>query len=117
MRLLRWNMKNVDRKPIVVDKHTKGRLVYAVDKDVPNQDWLVLIHSVNDEGFIERHISIALKHNVININLMTLRHGTFSNTVYYDFYEPNEKDKKILKKVMKSKGVKFVKAINKLIWR
>ncbi len=105
------------REPIVVDKHTKGRLVYAVDKDEPNQDWLVLIHSVDNEGFIERHISIALKKHVVNINLMTLRHGTFSHTVYYDFYEPNEKDKKILKKVMKSKGVKFVKAINKLIWR
>lgn len=116
--ILQWNMKSVDREPIIVDKYTKGRLVYAVDKKEPRNEWLVLIHSVDGRfGEIVRHISVELDTGYVHIDDKWLDTGLFSNVRLYDFYEPTEKEKKHFKAIMKRYKVKFVKPLNKLIWR
>ena len=111
-------MKSVDREPIIVDKHTKGRLVYAVDKRMPGFRWLVLIHSFDEKsGDIVRHISVELEGEYVHINTKRLNPSIFSNVCYYNFFEPTEEDKNHFKDVMKRYKVKFVKILNKLIWR
>jgi hypothetical protein len=111
-------MKNVERESITVDKYTKGRLVYAVDKHEPRNEWLVLIHSVDGRiGEIVRHISVELDTGYVHIDDKSLHTGFFSNVCVYDFYVPTEEEKKYFKNIMKRYKVKFVKPLNKLIWR
>jgi hypothetical protein len=111
-------MKSVDREPITVDKYTKGRLVYAVDKEEPRNEWLVLIHSVDGRtGEIVRHISVELDTGYVHIDDKHLHTGFFSNVAIYNFYKPTEEEKKYFKAIMKRYKVKFVKPLNKLIWR
>ena len=112
-------MKSVDRKPIIVDEYTKCRLVYAVDKEEPRDEWLVLIHSVDRKLDDERvrHISVELDTGYVHINDKRLHTGFFGNLHVYDFYEPTEEEKTYFKDIMKKYKVKFVKPLNKLIWR
>lgn len=111
-------MKSVDRKPIIVDEYTKGRLVYAVDKKEPINEWLVLIHSVDGrDGEIVRHISVELDTGYVHIDDKCLHTGYFSDVLSHDFYEPTEEEKKHFNVIMKQYKVKFVKPLNKLIWR
>ncbi len=111
-------MKSVDREPIIVDKYTKSRLVYAVDKNDYKNEWLVLIHSVDERnGKIMRHISVELDTGYVRIDDKCLHTGFFSKVCFYDFYEPTEEEKKYFKDIMKRYKVKFVKPLNKLIWR
>jgi hypothetical protein len=111
-------MKSVDREPIIVDEYTKGRLVYAVDKEEPRNEWLVLIHSVDRRtGEIVRHISVELDTGDAYIDNQLLHTGFFSDVCSHDFYEPTEEEKKYFNAIMKRYKVKFVKPLNKLIWR
>ena len=100
-------------KPIYIDKNTRGVLVHAVPKvNVPKKrEWLVLIHSIDNSMCIRRHISFCplTKECYIGEN-----QGDWGLVHGYDFYEPTEDDFKTIRNIMKKKGYRFIKILNKL---
>ena len=98
-------------KPIYIDENTKGVLVHAVPKDPNKREWLVLIHSIDNSMCIRRHISFCLLTKECNISVCQ---GDWGLVRDYDFYEPTEDDFEIIKNIMKQKGYRFIKILNKL---
>ena len=98
-------------KPIYIDKNTRGVLVHAVPKDPNKREWLVLIHSINNSMCIRRHISFC---PLTKECYISTHQGDWGLVHGYDFYEPTEDDLKTIKNIMKQKGYRFIKILNKL---
>lgn len=106
-----------DRKRIEINDKTKGRLVYVIHV-VTDTHWIVLIDRILEgHNIIMSHMTIDLTRSNIIINIKPFIPHTFSSINACIFFEPNESDKKFFHEVVKSRGIKYVKAINKLIWR
>jgi len=112
-------------RKITVDKKTKGVLVYAKPK--PNvsdkAEWLVLIHHVEDRHNVypekptlglARHISHNLKNGDTYISYNG-GYGNWGDISSFDLYTPTEEHVNIIKKILKDKKCKFVRALNKII--
>ena len=98
-------------KPIYIDKNTRGVLVHAVPKSSLDIEWIVLIHSIRENLCIRRHVSYCLLTGECYIGETP---GEWGYMYKYDFYEPTEDDFEIIKNIMKQKGYRFIKILNKL---
>lgn len=110
---------------VTVDKKTKGVLVYAKPKPnaINRDEWLVLIHHVEDRHDIytkkptlglARHISYDLRNGETYISYNG-GYGNWGDISFFDLYTPTEEHVNIIKKILKDKKCKFVRALNKII--
>lgn len=96
-------------KEIIIDKHTKGILVFAKAKD---SKWLILISNVRN-GEINRHISYDIIDDTFLFDGGEIR--CWGNTRGYSFYEPTLEQKQLIINKLKEKGYKFIPILNKLV--
>ena len=110
-----------DRKEIILAKGIKGIIVYAKHNSSPNQNWILLIDKVDDDtmssydDMIYTHVSHCLGTKTTYFE-DSPRWG-WVNKMGFSFYEATEEEKKIINDLLKSRGLKYVKGINKVFKR
>lgn len=113
-----------ERQPIEITTRTKGIVVYAVpNKNIDESyeaSWLLLISHViyneNKELAIYRHVSVRLSHGQYTLG-PSKTPILWGKAHRYDFYLAPDEAKKLIKEQLTKSGLKYVKAINKVIDR
>lgn len=106
------------QEEIVLTRNTKGIITFAQCEGDKNDVWVILIKRIeeDDEGLkIIRHISYDLTNKVIYSDKNY--EGNWGHIDGYKFYTATEAQKQIIKNIIKEKGMKYVKVLNKLIHR
>jgi hypothetical protein len=117
-----------NRNKINVTLDTKGILVYAIPKMAKTTsigEWILLIGHVentfgifgNEYEMIYVHASICVKGSHLIYPGCTKDSFPFGVTRSYDFYEVTEEERKHMQDLIKRNGLKYVKALNKMIDR
>jgi hypothetical protein len=110
-----------DRKEIILAKGVKGIIVYAKHNSSPRQNWILLIDKVDDDtmssydDMIYTHVSHCPGTKTTYFENAP-RWG-WVNKMGFRFYEATEEEKKIINDLLKSRGLKYVKGINKVFKR
>ena len=96
-----------------------GILLYAVSKSGKSR-WLILVSEIETGRdkvlYINRHVSFDCKALWFNYNTELIPQG-WGNTAAYNFYIATPEQKKFIIKEMTSHGIRYVKALNRLIKR
>ena len=109
------------RREIQIKEDTKGKIVRIENQwDCYNKSyWIVLISHIKeriDGNVIYRHVTIF--HGAANtwegISLIPKNWGVYENC---KFYEATEEEKQEIKELIKRRGFKYIKPLNKLIKR
>jgi hypothetical protein len=113
------------RDEILIDLNTKNKLVCAEHINNHGGDihtWVLLISHVEERTFhdgkkhlvIYRHVSSFYGNSIEHISLKPYSWGSIDD---FRFYEANDDEKKLIKDIIKRKGFKYIKALNKLVKR
>ncbi len=111
------------REEVILDVNTRGRIVYAKSNKSYYQDYLLLIDKVGPDNYdfktpylmIYYHVSLIIPDRCIDVNRGI---GRWSwNNGDFTFYTPTPEEVEQIKNILKEKGLKFVKGINKIIKR
>lgn len=96
-----------------------GILLYAVSKNGESR-WLILVSEIEIGQYkvphITRHVSFDYEGLWFNYHT-ELRPEGWGTTISYDFYIATPEQKKFIIKEMTSHGIRYVKALNRLIER
>lgn len=112
-----------ERQPIDITIGTKGIVVRAIPNEKNNEiykcEWVLLVSHVKTDGadklLLYRHASINNKG--WHLTGPSKKPILWGRVDYYDFYLATEEEKKQIKEQLLSNGLKYVKAINKVIDR
>jgi hypothetical protein len=113
------------REEITLDVNTRGRIVYAKSNKSIYDDYLVLINKVEPDKYdlktpylmIYYHVSLIVPGRSISV-LENGENGRWSwDNGEFTFYTPTKEEVEQIKNILKERGLKFVKGINKVIKR
>ena len=110
-----------NKKEVNLDLHTIGKLVFAIKQNTTKpQEWVILIHSTgvgdryNINSFkVKSHVSYCFTTGTTFVNEGTPGWWGYSDN--YRFYEPTEEQREKILGILKSKKLKFIPILNKLI--
>ena len=113
------------REEVILDVNTRGRIVYAKSNKSIYDDYLVLINKVGPDKYdlktpylmIYYHVSLIVPGRSISV-LENEENGRWSwDNGEFTFYTPTPEEVEQIKNILKERGLKFVKGINKIIKR
>ena len=109
-------------KKIEITCETKGRLVYATPKSnsvYSHGPWLVIISHIKTDKknnlLVIRHASYSFLTGIDYVDCDA--NAQWGLVSHYDFYEPSEEHIELMRKILKKRGYKYVKGINKMFKR
>lgn len=112
-----------DRNKINVTLNTKGVLVYTRSK-TSNGKWILLIDHIEAKtGIFGSEYEMIYAYASICVNkgltypIWSKSSFPFGVTRSFDFYEVTEEERKHMQDFIKRNGLKYVKALNKIIDR
>ena len=111
------------REEVTLDVNTRGRIVYAKSNKSCYEDYLLLIDKVGPDNYdsetpylmIYYHVSLIIPDRSIDVNRGIGRWAW--NNGDFTFYTPTPEEVEQIKNILKERGLKFVKGINKIIKR
>ena len=111
-----------ERTPVEMNTHLNGAILYAESKKDVTSKWIFLVASIedrrNDYGsfHIRRWVSYDFYEKRFNMEA-NLNSANWGYTNGYNVYLATDEEKQIIKDNLKKRGVKYVRALNKLIPR
>lgn len=112
----------MERTPIELNTHLNGAILYAEGKKSPTSKWILLVASVEDRRkdygsfHIRRWASYDFCEKRFNVEA-SLNAANWGYTNGFNIYLATDEEKQIIKDNLKKRGVKYVRALNKLISR
>ena len=99
-----------------LDISTKAVIVHAKHKR-QKRNWIILVAGVSqystEYGFhIDRYASYHIEENREYIDILPSGWGY---TYEYDFYEATDKEKQLIMDIIKKKGYKYIRTLNKMV--
>lgn len=117
----------MDRKEIIIDGSTKGIIAYAKPRLYNLPDWIVLVsNTTRCTDIFGRHYYVVYTYSSSPLLLgdsvnpsgnVTKSPWPFCTTDSFKFYEVTEDERKHILELIKSKKLKYVKSLNRLIDR
>jgi len=110
-----------ERIPIELNTHLNGAILYA-EHSTENSRWIFLVASVEDRRkdygsfHIRRWASYDFCEKRFNVET-NLSSANWGYTKGYNIYLATDEEKQIIKDGLKKLGVKYIRALNKLIPR
>jgi hypothetical protein len=111
-----------ERTPIELNTHLNGAILYAEGKKDLTSKWIFLVASVEDRRkdygsfHIRRWASYDFCEKRFNVET-NLSAANWGYTNGYNIYLATDEEKQIIKDGLKKRGVKYIRALNKLIPR
>ncbi len=115
-----------DREEVLITTELRGKFVFAKAPKGHNtyyHDWLLLIDKVGpDEVMTQKTSPMIYTH----VSYNTVTHETYLDNcprwgwpdeMGYKFYTMKDDEKETIKKILKERNLRFIKAINKVIKR